>query len=71
MDAVTAKYTVKRADILKQSQARKDDLDRESEELASAFIQGEKEYSAFISEYLAKRQEYHCLNAKLVSVQSN
>ena len=71
LDAITTKYTVKKSDIMKQSLTRKDDLDKESEELATQFIQGEKEYNAFISEYLAKRQEYHCLNAKLISVQSN
>jgi len=63
------RYTVRREDVLKDSQAMRDKLDLESEELADKFTNGEKDIASFLTEYMLMRTDYHAMNIKLVCVE--
>jgi hypothetical protein len=65
---MSVRYTVKRADVIAESQAKRDQLDLASEELAEKFTNGEKDVASFLSEYIQMRTDYHALNIKLVCI---
>ena len=66
---MSAKYTVARADVLRDSTAKRDQLDEESEDMADQFTNGEKDTNSFLTDYMQMRTDYHLLNIKLLVCQ--